>query len=50
MIPIPKPWILKEGEILSKWKLRFKVFRGRKKMRTGKENEKRYHKDQMLKY
>ena len=27
----------------------FKVFQGRKKLRTGKENEKRYQKDQMLK-
>ena len=51
------PCILKEGKVLAnegcrvnkihRWDL---VFRGWKKLPTGKENEKRYHKDQMLIY
>ena len=56
MVPVPKPWILKTGEILNKLRflrqlspwLEFKVFLGRKKLHTGKENKKGCKKDQML--
>ena len=58
VIPFPKPWILKEEEILNKWKLSrylspclgFEVFRGRKKQCTEKQNEEGCQKEQMLKY
>ena len=50
-ITIPMRWILKEqGEVGNQFWLGFKVFQGEKKLHTGKEKKKGYHKGQMLNY